>query len=297
MLKKVAMNKPSSIGIIGCGWLGTALALNLLKNKTSVLATVTRDERVTALMKQNIKTKILVLPSAVESLSRHLVFSQQKLVICFPPQLKKGQQDYPEKISQIVAAAEKQGVKEIVLISTTSIYNGLSGKVSEQTPLNMSANKVDILNDAEQKLLNFSGKASIIRFAGLIGPDRHPGRFLSAKPYFANPKGVINLIHQQDAVGIIVALLKQKKSYSDEAHQATTLEIYNGASATHCSRKHFYQAAATAMGLPKPLFKDHELKDDESAVLSKEICSDKVRDVLHYQFIFDDLLAWLEHSH
>jgi nucleoside-diphosphate-sugar epimerase len=291
------MNNQLSVGIIGCGWLGTALALNLLKNNTAVLATVTRAESVTRLAEQNINAQTLVLPSTAEILFSHPIFCQQTLVICFPPQLKKGQQDYPEKISQIVTAAEKKGVREIVLISTTSIYNGLSGKVSEQTTLNFSADKVAILNDAEQKLLNFSGKASIIRFAGLIGPDRHPGRFLSAKPHFANPKGVINLIHQQDAIGIIIALLKQNTLGCTNTDQAKMIDVYNAASTTHCTRQHFYQAAAVAMGLPKPLFEDSEFKEGTSALLSKEICSDKVRETLHYQFIFDDLLAWLKHRH
>lgn len=286
------MDKQKSIGIIGCGWLGTALASRLLKQKISVLATVTHKERVAALAKQNIVAQTLILPSTIEALDSQPVFSQQKLVICFPPQLKKGQKDYPEKISQIVTVAEKKAVEEIILISTTSIYNGLSGKVTEQTPLNLSADKVAIINDAEQKLLNFSGRASIIRFAGLIGPDRHPGRFLSAKPSFANPKGIINLIHQQDAVGIILALLNKKNLSLNEPYKSQSIAFYNGASATHCNREHFYQAAASAMNLAKPRF-----KHDELAVLSKEICSDKVRDVLQYQFIFDDLLAWLEHSH
>ena len=288
----ISNNIGNSIGIIGCGWLGTALAEELLKNNIAVQVTVTNETKVDLLAKKNIEANILTLPSMPALLNKHPIFNQQKIVICFPPQLKNQQQDYPEKIAQCVFAAEQNGVSEIILISTSSIYNGLSGKVTEQTKLNFSAKKVSILNEAEQQLTLFSGKATIIRFAGLIGPERHPGRFLLKKSCFENPDGIINLIHQQDAVGIILTLLKRPSLTNIVDDKKTNaITVYNGASATHCTREQFYQKAAAAINLPFPHF-----KKPLSPVLSKEICSDHVRKSLSYQFIFDDLLAWLEYS-
>jgi len=279
-----------SVGIIGCGWLGTALAKRLLAKHYKVLTTTAHDSSAGKLNDQGINADKLVLPSPLtsEQFAQSRVFSQSQLVICLPPRLKLGQSDYPEKIKQIVAAAQLSGVKHIIMISSTAIYNGLSGKISEQHSLDFNADKVRVMYDAEQELLKFSGQANIIRLSGLIGPERHPGRFLSAKKTFSNPDGVVNLIHQQDAVGIIEALLL--RSNEPKLNKA----IYNGVSDTHVTRECFYQQAAKSLNLPAPQFiKAINSIEGEGAAMSKKILGNKMQNELGYRFIYNDLVTWL----
>jgi nucleoside-diphosphate-sugar epimerase len=277
----------NTVGIIGCGWLGTALAKELLATNQHVLATTGHDESADKLVKQGISANKLILPTvlSVEQLAKNTIFSAAQLVICIPPRLKRGQHDYPEKIKQLVAAAEIGGVEHIILISSTAVYNGLSGKVNEQQVLDFTAEKVQVMHDAEQALLTFTGQANIIRLSGLIGPERHPGRFLSAKKAVANPEGLVNLIHQTDAVGIIKALLlRQSEASLNKA-------IFNGVSEAHPSRERFYQKAAKALGLPQPTF--IQTTEETIPVLCKEVEGDKVGKELNYQFVYNDLLIWL----
>ncbi len=276
-----------SVGIIGCGWLGTALAKQLLATNYNVSVTTAHDESAAKLISQGIEAAKLALPATLsaEQFSQSAIFSQSQLVICLPPRLKLGQSDYPEKIKQIVAAAELMKVKHIILISSTAVYNGLTGLVSEQHSLDLNADKVRVMHNAEQELLKFSGQSNIIRLSGLIGPERHPSRFLTAKKEFPNPDGVVNLIHQQDAVGIIEALLLRQND------RQLNKAIFNGVSDTHVTRKFFYQQAAKALNLPQPEF--IKTIDGGAVVLSKEILGDKIQYELNYHFVYNDLVTWL----
>ncbi|WP_281559387.1 NAD(P)H-binding protein [Thalassomonas sp. RHCl1] len=274
-------NAANSVGIIGCGWLGKALAKQLIKENIPVMATTTREEKAAELNQAGINSRVLQLPQALSLLSEHDIFSCRQLVICITPQLKKGRVDYPEKIAQLVTAAEKNDVEKIILLSTSSVYNGLEGDVSEQSELDLSANKVAIVAQAEQSVLNFNGLSAVIRLTGLIGPARHPGRFLAGKKNLANPDAAVNLIHQADALGLICCLLKQKQAQG----------IYNGVANTRVSRQQFYQQAALTLALPEPAF-----NEQDRGITGKVINGDKGRRELSYQYRYDDLVLWMKNS-
>lgn len=283
--------KSLDVGIIGCGWLGSALAKSLLDNHHKIFATVTNDDSVAKLNLAGLSAQKLCLPASLQQLIVHPVFKMSQLVICIPPKLKQGKSDYSEKINQIVQAAELSQVKRIILISTTSIYNGLSGQVNEKSKLDFSAPKVKILYDAEQAVHNFSRSSNIIRFAGLIGPMRHPGQFLSGKKQLDNPNGIVNLIHQTDAIGIINSLLL--RPIGTLAMINNDKGIYNGVCQTHLGREQFYLAAAKSVHLDPPTF----ITDSLGIInTSKQICGAKVTQKLKYAFVYNDLVNWMEHT-
>ena len=274
-----------SVGIIGCGWLGSVLAKRLIQAGDEVIATATQKNTLTALFEQGIKAVKLELPvtSIKDELLSNTVFTMQQLVICIPPQVKKGLTNYPEKIRQLVQAAENSGVKRLILLSSTAVYGGLEGKIDENSALDISIEKVNIIAKAEQNVLNFKGDSCVVRLGGLIGPKRHPGRFLSGKKQLMNPSAPVNLIHQQDAIGIIDCLLQQEIIKSRQT-------IFNCVCSTHPQRKDFYQAAAKAMNLPQPIFVEEELL---TIANTKKVCGNKVTQELGYKFVIDDLLLWV----
>jgi len=281
--------KPSElhVGIIGCGWLGSALAKELQRNNNHVIVTTTTMTKQPKLTQLGLQNELLTLPDDKAKLSAFNIFKQHQLVICIPPQLKHGQKNYIDKIKLLVSAANQGSVKRLILISTTAVYRGLTGKVNENSILNLGDEKVQALVLAEQALNNFKGESAIIRFAGLVGEDRHPGNFLARKTQLINGDAPVNIIHQHDAVGIIMSLLINiNTATSHFSRQKTT--IFNGVSCTHPSRKSFYQQAAKSLQLTQPQF------DDSKALTeSKIICAKKIQDKLNYQFVYPDLLAWL----
>jgi len=280
-------NSKYSVGIIGCGWLGKALAQMLIKQNITVLATSSKQENVDKLNLQSINTQQLVLPTDAAILARHDVFTMQSLVIAITPQLRQGRVDYAEKIAQLVNTAQQVGVVErIILLSSTAVYDGLDGDVDEDSVLNLTIEKVKILNAAEQAVLSFSKhqpasaakQGIVLRLAGLVGPDRHPGKFILANKMLSNAMAPVNLIHQQDAVGLIAALLEQTVAPA----------IFTGVSDTHVTKAEYYQVAAKSLGLKPPAVEQQNKNE-----ATKMVLGDKTQRALGYQFFYPDLLAWL----
>ncbi len=278
-----------SVGIVGCGWLGSALAHQLQKQKVEVLASRSTADNAEQLKNQGIEAQVLSLPAEQGLLNTHPIFKQQCLVIAITPQFRQGRVDYADKVLQLVNAANLSSkVEQIILLSSSAVYNGLSGPVDENIALDFTADKVLLLNQAEQAVLAFNkakqgskARGYVLRLAGLVGPNRHPGKFLLNGRMLKSPQAIVNLIHQQDALGLIQELLE-----SDSVGG-----IFNGVSPTQVTKKEYYQAAATALGLPAPTFEEVELQVECEP---KVVSGIKTQAELNYDFVYDDLLNWLE---
>ncbi|TWX55288.1 NAD(P)H-binding protein [Colwellia hornerae] len=270
-----------SVAIIGCGWLGHALAKQLLREQYRVTVTVQSEEKKQRLAEEQIDTELLILPVEDPKSTVLTAFCHDMLIISITPQIRQGRSDYPEKVAQLIEMAELGRVKKIVLLSSTAVYNGLSGLVDEQSVLDINADKVATLTRAEKAAQAFSGETVILRLAGLVGPERHPGRFLQGRKLLSDPQAFINLIHQDDAVGVLMEIIKDEKIRG----------IYNAVSATETSKQHYYNAAAGALNLPLP-----EFSLATSMRFGKRISDAKLRNSFTYQFTHDDLITWLYKS-
>jgi nucleoside-diphosphate-sugar epimerase len=270
-----------SVGIVGCGWLGKALTKTLVTNNHNVVVSTQSDENVDKLSELGAHVEIFSASSATdtEEMAALKLFNQDCLVIAIPPMIRHGNGDYPDKIKRIVTLAEAGKIKQLILISSTAVYNGIVGDVDESAIIDISQNKPHIINLAEQVALSFNGESIILRLAGLVGPERHPGKFLAAGRTLSEPQAVTNLIHQADAAGLLFGLI------NCEPHT----EIYNGCSNTHIVKIDYYKKAAKTLGLPVPQF-----IEKESVNGSKTIIGQKLVQYLNYEFIYDDLLKWLD---
>jgi len=269
------------VAIIGCGWLGYALAKQLQTHKHKVTVTTQSEEKKQTLLLDNIHAELLSLPVIRPESVVLSAFSHETLIISITPQIRQGRSDYPEKIAQLVAMAELGDVKRVIMLSTSAVYNGLTGLVDEESVLDLNAEKVSVITRAEQAARDFSGKSVILRLTGLVGPERHPGRFMQGKKVLSEPQAFINLIHQDDAVGVLMEIIAEQDING----------TYNTVSATETCKEHYYQAAASALKLPVP-----EFSFETSMRLGKRINDAKLRDRLNYKFIHDDLIVWLYES-
>jgi nucleoside-diphosphate-sugar epimerase len=103
-----------------------------------------------------------------------------------------------------------------------------------------------------------------------------------------SPEARVNLIHQDDAVGLILALLNND----------TFSGIVNGVSQTTATKAQYYSAAAKALGIPEPCFNNNNSFTNQAnstveSKLSKVVAGKKARIHLKYSFVYDDLLNWL----
>lgn len=282
MINTNPAQEPAKVGIIGCGWLGSALVKALVEQSYDVIATTQHNEKLPLINKLGAQAEILSLPFSDDNESSAVVFSCETLIICIPPGIRRGKKDYPEKIADIIKQAELGKVETVILISTTAVYEGIIGDVTESAKLKLDSEKVKLLTEAEQYILNFSNQGIVLRCAGLVGPDRHPGIFFRNKKLLTAPNSYVNLIHQNDVVEQILLMIK-----SD-----TISGVFNAVSETHVTKKNYYTAASKAFNVEPPRF-DSQTEVEE---LGRKVLSDKLRNTLSYQYQYDDLVAWLINS-
>lgn len=234
------------ISILGCGWYGFALAQALVKNGTTVKGSTTTAESHERLQAAGIKPYTVKVTAADIEADADF-FNCDLLVISIPPKLRSGETDYAEKIHQITQEVAAHQIKKVIYISSTGVYPECNCTVDEQTQLQPDTESGRVLADAESRLMNQAEfKTAIIRFGGLVGPGRHPGRFFGGKSNIPNGQSPVNLIHLQDCIGVTLSIL------NNDAFGHT----FNAVAPYHPQKQHFYIRAAQDAQLSLPHFID-----------------------------------------
>jgi len=233
-----------TVSILGCGWFGLAFAKKLIELNYTVKGSTTRQEKLEILQAEQIQP-FLVNFTAESIVADTTFFEADALFICIPPKRNSTELlDYPNKINSILAAAKDKS-KQVVLISSTSVYTDENKTVNENSETIPDTDSGKVVLAAEMLFKELlPKKGTIIRFAGLIGPDRNPGRFFAGKTDIPNGLAPVNLIHQTDAVGVAVKLL-EKQAFG---------RTYNACSPNHPAKMDFYVEAAKTSGLAIPEF-------------------------------------------
>ena len=200
------------IGVLGCGWLGLPLAIHLKTLGYTVSGTTTSKEKLSLLEDKGIDPYIITISDQqIEGPINTFLATVSILIINIPPGLRgKGpKESYYEKIKLLHAAINKSTVQKIIFISSTSVYGDVEGNVTEKTiPKPNKPSGIQLLQCENLFRNDPSLNTTIIRFGGLIGADRHPIYQLSGRKNLEGGNAPINLIHQNDCIGIITALIE-----------------------------------------------------------------------------------------
>lgn len=270
----------SQISILGCGWLGLPLAKSLLEKGYSVQGSTTSIEKISILKSEGI-TPFIVSLSAVEvsdetKTSIELFLNNSEiLIIDIPPKLRgDSKENFVGKIQTLVPFIEQSSIKKVLFVSSTSVYSDDNSTITEEFKPNSDSESGRQLLATEKMLQSNSNfKTTVLRFGGLIGDDRHPIKFLAGRKNIENPNAPINMIHQEDCIGVIEAILRQTQNDKLEWN-----ETFNAVAPFHPSRKEYYTQKAIAFGLPLPEF------DESKPSIGKLILSTKIEEVLGYTF-------------
>ena len=174
---------------------------------------------------------------------------------------------------QFINQVENSPIKQVLFISSSSVYQNTNDWVKEE---HQFENEDSLLWQIESLFrLSPHFVTSIVRFSGLIGPERHPGRFFRHGKQVQQADAPVNLIHLDDCIGIIEQVLKQR----------VWGEVLNGCADTHPSKKQFYRHAAELLKQPVPDF------NQDNASSYKIVSNDKAKSLLSYQFQYPDLMA------
>ena len=249
------------ISILGCGWLGTELALALIDKGYSVYGSTTSKIKVNKL--KGVTPFLIDISKRENDYSEFL--SSEILIISIT---SKNIIDFKILINRI----EKSEVKKVIFISSTSVYSNSNCLVTEETETNNSP-----LAQIEKLFKsNPFFESTIIRFGGLFGYDRKPGNFIKSGEKIENPEGYINFIHRDDCIQIIEQIIIEN----------IWNEVLNACVDNHPKRRAFYIKEAAKLGRNEIHF------NEQSENNYKIVCSQKLKNILKYEFKYANLMDY-----
>lgn len=255
-----SLNRMNTVSVLGCGWLGKPLAISLLEKGFLVKGSTTSEEKIALLESLEIESYLIDIDDSEEL---DLFLNSDILIIAIT---SKNIASFERLIAQIVIST----IKKVIFISSTSVYPNTNSLVTEDNETLKSD-----LNEIENLFRNnHLFETTILRFAGLFGPQRHPGNWFKGNKKIPQPDGFVNMIHQEDCIEIICQIILQN---------CWNLTL-NACSNHHPTRREFYTKAKESLGFDLPIF------EENSIISYKIIFSKKLQDTLSYKFKYDNLL-------
>ena len=267
------LNNLKKIGLLGCGWLGMALAKQLILKGYKVKGSTTRLDKLYDLKKSGIEAYQINLNA--DSLSgdfESFLNELEVLVITIPPQFSKPQTNLYESLNFVFQNHDLSFLKKLIYISSTGVFvdgpdktYDENSKPNNESPRGKHLIALEALIKAQNQIQN----KSILRYGGLIKHNgRHPVHFLSGKENISNPEAPVNLIEQKDAVDLLIKIIEKPKHFN----------IYHGVNPSHPSRVNYYTQKAKTLKLKPPIFDNTEIS------VGKIVQSKVTQDILNFEY-------------
>lgn len=187
---------------------------------------------------------------------RRLMAGRERVVIAVPP-TPLGD-DIGRVYERLVREAAHAGVPHLLHTSSTGVYAKTAAHPSatEANGVLATTPRAARLLAAERAVLAHPD-ATVLRLAGLIGPDRHPLDRMAGRerPGGAAP---VNLVHRDDVTTAIAVCLER----------GGPAGVFNIVADAHPSREAYYTQEAARRGVPAPRFTGGS---DPGVVVSAEV--------------------------
>lgn len=274
------MSQLESVSILGCGWLGLPFAKNLMALGHPVKGSTTTIRRQEELDANGIESYLIDLNERVsENRLRHFL-NTDILVIAIPPSKVDGEMgDYVDRMRMIAVAAAENGVNKVLFISSTSVYPKNNQTVDEYTLLHPKRKNGRALVGTENALHNHPYfQTTVLRMGGLIGYERIPHKFLA---FVVNQKHAydrLNLVHRDDAVAAMEAVITQ----------GAWGETFNVVADVSPTSKAYYEHAAELLNAFPPAM------TTEERPAYKVVSNKKIKETLNFTFQYPDPLGVLD---
>ncbi len=275
MSSSIHSNNSLRISVLGSGWLGLPLALELQQLGHTIKVSTRSHERLQLLKSKDLEAQLYDIDSCDND--DHFLSSDILIINITSKNINA--------FTQLITKIEASTITNVLFISSTSVYaDSFDVNAPAIAESDVHALKPCPLLTIENLFRdNQNFQSSIIRFAGLIGYQRHPGRFFLKQQddghldcrAIKNPDGAVNMIHRDDCIGIIETIITNNNWG----------EVYNGCASDHPTRRAFYTAALQHLAYDaSPVFVENEQQS------YKKISNQKIKNSLQYLFKFDHLL-------
>ena len=273
-----------NVAIIGCGYVGCAVAQYWQKNMSFVVtATTTTPERVPEL--QTVAQQVVVVQGNDSDLLKSVLRNQDVVLLSVGAKSADVYEETYLHTAQTLVSVLKQipSVQQLIYTGSYAVYGDRNGAwVDEESLIAPAHQNGQILSDTEQVLLSGSSenlRVCILRLGGIYGPGRELvkifGRYAgTTRP--GNGKDTTNWIHLDDIIGGIRFARRNRLqgiyNLVDDAH-LTTGELLDRVCETH--------------NLPKVKWdSSQESKRPYNAKVSNKKIKDAGYKFIHPQMIF-----------
>ncbi len=233
------------VSIIGLGWIGLPLAHLLKSQGVEVTGSTTSAEKLNRIQSEGIPTIQFELIPFPQGKGFQTLFQAEVLVVNIPPRSRtQGADFYLEQLKFLRSMIDQSQIEKVIFVSSTGIYLEIprEEEYSEDFPLSIENCGNQALLKAEQMMeTERDFGLTIVRFGGLMGGDRIPGKYFACKENVAGHTRV-NFIHRNDAVQML-AWIMEKELWN---------EVFNGVAPIHSLRKDIYERNHQDLGFPLP---------------------------------------------
>jgi nucleoside-diphosphate-sugar epimerase len=249
----------ADLSILGSGWLGLPLAREMAARGHAVRLSTTRVDRLKELQGPGIRPFVVDITQPGGELRAFL--ESEVLIVNITSKDLTG-------FGALVEALGESSVRHVLFISSTSVYPDCNAELHEDEGRENPDHPLYRIERLFQTAQGFD--TTILRFGGLVGYTRHPGRFFASGRAVPNPGGYVNLIHRDDCINIISRIVER----------AVWGEVFNACADEHPVRIDFYRFCAGLAGLPAPAAGEGER--------FKIISNKRLKKRLEYDFVYPD---------
>ena len=272
-----------TVSIIGLGWIGEPLAFQLQEKGFKVLGSTTSAEKQEKLSQKGLQAIRFSLNPHPAGIGFNVLFQSEILVVNIPPRTRSGNGAFHlEQIKYLRSLIDNSPIRNVIFVSSTGVYPEVTfiEKYGEDFPLSVENTGNDTIFRAEQLMAKDRNyDLTIIRFGGLMGDDRVPGKYFSGRENVAGHTRV-NFIHRKDAVRMLAWVMENE----------LWNETFNGVAPIHPLRREIYEKNALDLGIAPSASYQNELEGKDRLIDSGKIIK------TGFEFEFPDPLEFLYDS-
>lgn len=239
--------KKENLSLIGCGWLGKELALDLKSQNYEFIATTAHDKSeeftLSAVPYTQLDAALDIVPESI--------LKSDVLIYMVPPLAVSHVKHFFDQIPI---------EKKIIFISSTSVYGKNLGVVDEKTEHHVCSTSSPLLLETENYLMNKFKNVTILRFGGLYGGKRHPVMFLQGKKELTGGHAYVHLVHRDDCIRAIKSVMEHSEWG----------EVFNIVSDVSLSKTEYYTLMANKWGLIPPEYLVYEKSMKETQISNEK---------------------------
>jgi len=238
--------KPGHSLIIGCGYLGKALAKELQAREALIFASARKKQTLHGLEKMGLRASLLNINEPdTWDISAHKKGGQVDVYFLVPPS-----QIEIASLQDFVVHLGALPLHRAILASSTVVYGNSEREVDADSEVDIDSPRAARQHRIEQLWQGLGEAARIVRFAGLYGPERIIGKktLANGEKIPGLSRAWLNLIHIRDAARLLISIR--------ESQRANSIELAcDGRPVLRCE---YYAALAKHLHCPAPVFSEDE---------------------------------------